>query len=101
MDAIMAVLIYKLVCLLVGLSFGFMGFWLFKRGIWGNSGDLETQFKDTKFVLKAGAPGTFFALFGAAIIIATLLQGFSIKDIEHLGQDRHKIPTSPPKNNGS
>jgi len=47
--------------------------------IWGNSGEIETEFGDTKLVVKKAAPGTFFALFGAIIIAITLNKGLELK----------------------
>jgi len=40
---ILATLIYKLACLTVGALSCAMGYQLFKRGIWGNAGDMESN----------------------------------------------------------
>ncbi len=69
--------IYKLASLGVGALFCILGFYLFKLGIWGQAGDLDVKFKDTKLVLKSAAPGTFLALLGAFIIIFTIIQGMN------------------------
>lgn len=74
---IFGITLYKLSCLTVGSLFSILGYRLFKSGIWGNAGDLETNFKDSKIVLKSAAPGTFFAVLGAAVIITTIWQGIN------------------------
>jgi len=56
-----------------------MGFRLFMAGIWGQSGELTAEFRETRVILKKAAPGTFFALFGTAIIVATLWKGLEIE----------------------
>ena len=75
MTVVISFMAYKLACLLVGAFFSLLGYKLFKSGIWGNAGELDTKFKDNKLVLKNAAPGTFFVVLGAAIIIVTLIQG--------------------------
>lgn len=77
-DGNLALLIYKLVCITSGVFFCFLGYRLFVLGILGTAGDLDSQFKNTKLILKKAAPGTFFALFGAVIIAGTVFQGFTI-----------------------
>lgn len=74
---ILAITTYKVLSLATGTALAWMGFKLFKEGIWGNAGDVETAFKDNKLIIKNGAPGTFFAVLGAAIVVATVVQGIS------------------------
>ncbi|SCX98260.1 hypothetical protein [Desulfoluna spongiiphila] len=76
---VLSVTLYKLSSLLVGSLFAYLGFRLFMANIWGNAGELETEFGDTKLVVKKAAPGTFFALFGAIIIAITLYKGIELK----------------------
>lgn len=80
MDSTFAILIYKLICIASGVFFCFLGYRLFVLGIFGNAGDLDSQFHNTKLVLKKAAPGTFFALFGAVIIGGTIMQGLGFKE---------------------
>ncbi len=74
---ILGITLYKLGCLGIGALFAILGYRLFRAGIWGSAGDFDANFKDTKIVLKSAAPGTFFAVLGAAVIIATVWQGIS------------------------
>ena len=94
--AIAVVAAYKGACLLVGLAFGYMGYRLFLAGIVGAAGDLKAAAGERALELRRAAPGTFFALFGAAVIAATVLQGF---DVELPGPARHaleRLPEHPP-----
>lgn len=92
---------FKLSSLAVGLSFAYMGYKLFIKGIWGNAGTVEGEFKDTKIVVKKAAPGTFFALFGTIILCFTIFQGFHVSKTSGSGATRYdqiqNEDTSQPK----
>lgn len=75
-------LIYKLSILFVGLIFGLCGYSLFVKGIFSQSGDLSITFNDNKILLRKGAPGIFFSLFGAIIICISVYKGFAIESNE-------------------
>jgi len=79
MDTTLALFIYKLVCIGSGLLICYFGFRLFVLGIFTGAGDLSSQFQSTKLVLKRAAPGTFFALFGAAVIGVSLWKGLQFE----------------------
>tara|TARA_B100001059_G_C17827077_1_gene582071 strand:- start:563 stop:901 length:339 start_codon:yes stop_codon:yes gene_type:complete len=98
---------YKLLSLLSGCAFAYMGYRLFVSGIWGHTGDLEAEFGDNRLVLKKAAPGTFFALFGAVIVSVTLYKGLEFKDyskskvetesfVEFTGEKSDEMPEKPP-----
>ena len=74
---IFGITLYKIGCLTVGSLFALLGYRLFQSGIWGNAGNLDSKFKDAKIVLKSAAPGTFFAVLGAGIIVVTIWQGIN------------------------
>ena len=74
---IIGITCYKMACLAVGSLFCVLGYRLFKLGVWGNAGNLEAKFKDTKLILKSAAPGTFFAVLGALIVVVTVWQGIN------------------------
>ena len=83
---IFSLISYKIVSLIVGSVFAHMGYRLFMSGIWGHAGELETSFGDNKIVLKEAAPGTFFAVFGAAIIAITLYKGLEFENYTKGGE---------------
>jgi len=61
--------------LLVGLAFAWMGYRLFVLGLTKQGGDLEIQ-AGQSFVIKLtrAAPGIFFALLGAAVVVYSVTQ---------------------------
>ncbi len=73
--AILGFYAYKLGCLAAGSLFAVLGYKLFVAGVVGDAGSLDARHKDTKLTLRDAAPGTFFALFGAVVIVVTLWQG--------------------------
>lgn len=75
---VLGIVLYKIVSLGVGaLSLGF-GYKLFMAGVVATAGNLEASGKGMKLKLKNGAPGTFFALFGAIIISYTIGKGLAM-----------------------
>lgn len=88
---------YKIISLLVGAFFGYMGYKLFTKGIWGSSGNMEAEFGDNKIVLKKAAPGIFFALFGSIIIITTISKKLEL-EYEAMSPKENKIPKSEQTN---
>lgn len=70
--AVAYVLIWRLCVLACGLVAVILGYRLFKLGFAANQGDLEAGVGASSLKVRNIAPGTFFALFGAAII-ATLV----------------------------
>ncbi|ANG63497.1 hypothetical protein A8C75_14135 [Marinobacterium aestuarii] len=103
---ILSLTLYKIVSLLVGTVFAYMGYRLFMSGIWGHAGELETGFGDNKLALKKAAPGTFFVLFGAIVISITLYKGLEFKNnqndsvtdsyVEIIEADDNEMPEKPP-----
>jgi len=47
------------------------------KGVFNQAGDVSLVFKDNKILLKRAAPGTFFVVFGAAIICWAIYSGYS------------------------
>lgn len=67
---------YKIISLLSGIVFGLLGYKLFTKGIYNKVGDLDTSVSDNfKLTLKNAAPGTFFAVIGAIIVLFTIIEG--------------------------
>lgn len=64
----------KIALLLVGALFAYMGYRLFIAGVYTHAGDLKAAWGEKYLMIKQAAPGTFFALFGAAIIIVSIVQ---------------------------
>lgn len=72
--------LYKIICLLVGLTCITLGYRLFVKGIFNESGDLESSWKSMKLIVRKAAPGTYFVLFGSLIIAFTIYKGLEFTD---------------------
>ncbi len=78
MDPLLYDLIIKLACLFCGLVSIALGALLLFRGVRSRS---TTDIKIGPALVKGAAPGTIFALVGAAIIYFTLTSGFSVPQL--------------------
>lgn len=94
----LTLLIYKLAALGSGVVLCVLGYRLFAKGIWGAAGDIDMRFKDNVIVLRSAAPGSFFAILGAAVIVATIWQGLSIESGD-IAIDA--MTSTPPRQSGS
>ena len=94
MTTIVALLLYKIVSLFVGLFFAYMGYRLFMAGVWGHAGELDAHFGDNKVLLKKSAPGTFFALFGTVIVAFTIWKGLDFSRTTELRPLKTKVKIS-------
>lgn len=74
---ILMVSTYRIVSLIVGLGFAYMGYKLFLHGVFDKAGELQAAWGEKKLLLKQAAPGTFFSLFGTVIIVVALWKGLS------------------------
>lgn len=93
---ILVVAIYKVASLLVGLGFGYMGYRLFLAGLESPAGDLEASDGSRSVKLSRAAPGTFFALFGAAVVAVAILQGFDVELPAMAASVLDRLPEHPP-----
>jgi len=82
--------VYKLISLAVGLAICYMGYKLFMSGVWGpkqgestSAGEIHAQFGDNRLLIKRAAPGTFFVVFGAAVLIFTIYKGLDLEYAAH------------------
>lgn len=77
--------VYRVASLATGLAVVWMGYQLFKIGVYEKAGDLKAAWGPNRFQLIGGAPGSFFALFGAAIISLSLWKGVTLREQASLG----------------
>lgn len=73
------VTLFRTVMVLVGVSFAYLGYKLFCRGIYDKAGDMEATWGKNKLLLKQAAPGTFFALFGVIVIAISIWKGTGLE----------------------
>jgi hypothetical protein len=85
----MYVFYYKIACLFTGLIIIFLGFKLFLRGIFTESGDVEGSWKNLKLIVKKAAPGTYFVLFGSLIISMTIFRGLTSEEFSGYSNPRN------------
>jgi hypothetical protein len=99
MDTTTALLLYKVISVIAGLLLCYMGYRLFMSGVWGNSGDLTTQFGDTKLLLKSAAPGTFFVVLGTVVLLATIWKGLNFPSAAQPQDLTSRAATGEPRPN--
>jgi hypothetical protein len=90
------VAIFKIASLLVGFGFGYMGYRLFLAGLLAPAGDLKASIGNKNLRLSRTAPGTFFALFGAAVVAVTIFQGFEVELPRVARTVLNSLPANPP-----
>ena len=71
--------VYRIAVLAVGALLVYLGYRLFVLGVYEKAGDLKASWGEKHLVLKQAAPGTFFALFGAAVISIAVWKGIHIR----------------------
>jgi hypothetical protein len=72
---------YKIICLLTGLAIIYLGYLLFIKGIFNESGDVKGRYQDYRLSISKAAPGTYFVLFGSLVITLTTFKGFSTDEM--------------------
>jgi len=70
-------MLYRLIVVLSGLAIVWLGYRLFRIGVYEKAGELKAAWGDKNLLLKQVAPGVFFALFGSAILVAGLVRGIT------------------------
>jgi hypothetical protein len=98
---VVATCVYKIACLFVGLAMAFMGYKLFLTRYQWDTSDAKISLKDFGLSIKKTAPGTFFVLFGTAIICFTVWKGIQ-SDLSPTTRTRisnplPKLPSKPPE----
>lgn len=78
---LVALLVYKIVALAVGFGFAWMGYQLFLKGITTSAGSAEGRTgAGVTLKLSRVAPGVFFAILGAAIVVYTVTRILQFRD---------------------
>lgn len=78
-DEFTATVLYRVSTIFVGGWIVFMGYRLFSVGVFQKATDLKAAWGDNHLELKQAAPGTIFALFGAAVLIFSIQKGISLE----------------------
>ena len=78
---IVVIVVYRAFTIACGLVIVYLGFVLFRLGVYEKAGELKAVWGSKNLSLKQAAPGTFFALFGAAIIASTVWRGLDFESV--------------------
>jgi hypothetical protein len=73
--------IYRIITIIVGLLIIYLGYRLFSLGVYEKTGELKAAWGEKNLILKQAAPGIFFVLGGAFIIIFSMWKGLNIDKI--------------------
>jgi hypothetical protein len=84
----------RVVVLVVGLAFAYMGFRLFMSGLQNPSGDIEIEGGRFKVKVIRAAPGIFFALIGGAIVVYQVTR---VLQYSSLGTQAQPVDQSAPE----
>lgn len=92
MDPYIISLFYRVFLILVGIFYIYLGYRLFSRGIAIDAGELRAKFKNTSFMIRNAAPGTFLFVLGTIVIIIGGTSTFQINDATFTIPDaKHEI----------
>ncbi len=70
---------YRILTIIIGLIVIYFGYRLFRVGMYERAGELKAVWGNRYMAVRQAAPGTFFALFGALIIMISIWKGFSVE----------------------
>jgi len=83
MDKTLLFFIFKALSILAGMLCIFFGYKLFKSGLFSPAGNVQIEGGNKQITAKLTfantAPGTFFCVLGAIIVITALFKGFELK----------------------
>ena len=69
----------------------YLGYRLFVKGLYQNSGEIEGAWKDFKIVVRKATAGTYLVLFGSIVISFTIYKGFTVDETRSNKSDAPKI----------
>ena len=92
-QGIAVIVLYRIVTIVCGLVIVYLGFVLFRLGVYEKAGELKAVWGTKNLTLKQAAPGTFFALFGACVIAVTVWRGLDFSSIS--GSNSTIVAASP------
>lgn len=75
---------YRVTSLIVGLAIVWMGYKLFRVGVYERAGELKAAWGEKRLELLQATPGSFFALFGAVVIAVSLYKGLTFTETTRL-----------------
>lgn len=93
----LSVVIFRIVTLLVGFGMGWLGYRLFNKGLFADSGDVAIAWDKKAVAFRRCAPGTFYAICGAFIVVTSSCKPLTFE----FAQTKAKPVAVLPENSGS
>lgn len=84
--SVLSVAFIRALVIAVGGALAYFGYRLFALGLFQKAGDFKASFGSAHVTLKAAAPGTFFGLFSAGIMIVALSHPMNIASATGAGE---------------
>jgi len=70
---------YKAFAILAGCFLAWLGFELFRKGVSGKTGTVETKAGQQQLSFRNAAPGAFFILMGGLVVLLVVAQGIDFE----------------------
>jgi hypothetical protein len=80
--SVVSAVMYRIATIAAGLLTTWMGYELFKLGVYEKAGELKATWGSRALLVKQAAPGTFFALFGTGVMAVSVWKGIDISRIK-------------------
>ncbi|HYD52926.1 MAG TPA: hypothetical protein VEA99_09875 [Gemmatimonadaceae bacterium] len=77
--------LYRVITIVIGFAIAYLGYRLFQSGLFAEAGTLNARLGENRLMLRGAAPGTFFAVLGAVVIVVSLSKGLSLESIPSPG----------------
>jgi hypothetical protein len=78
--SILLIFFYKTICLLLGTFICWLGYLCFANNYIQKAGNLNAQYSTSNLNLTQAAPGTFFCVLGAFVMIFTIVKGLKFEE---------------------
>lgn len=92
-SVMIATLFYRIVTLMCGFGFAFLGYRLFCLGLTKNAGEFRAAAGEKSLLMKSVAPGIWFAFFGTLILFISIWKGVDFTLDTSLVGARSSVPT--------
>ena len=87
------ILFFKLFQMLFGMLTIFLGYKLFMKGFYNDSGEVKIKVNSSSVLIKKAAPGTFFSVLGTILIAVAIFKG-----VEYNSEKKSKQPMIETRN---
>ncbi|TLM72829.1 hypothetical protein ACONUD_07525 [Microbulbifer harenosus] len=78
-------ILYKIIGIGSGTFIVYLGYRLFVKGIYGDTGEIQLDWSDSKLMLKRAAPGSIFTIFGSIVLGVVIMSKASYSPNKDIG----------------